>query len=221
LWVWGISFYLYLPIAGSTNPPMQWSYPRTAEGFISALSRADYSQVEPTDVTAEPRRVGAQLAALVSNAAEQFTWPGLLLALLPLALILKLNTPSRAWVVIMLILYASVGGTLAIVLGSPSDTQFIQLNKIFFLPSQAVLVCLIGWGISLVAAFAALYRNRIVLAAVLAVFVATPIYLCISRFPQCEQRNHWFGYWYGHDMFTPPFKGADGAPLYPQMPRNA
>src|SRR5512135_2774290 len=24
------------------------------------------------------------------------------------------------------------------------------------------------------------------------------------------ERGHWFGYWYGHDMFTPPFKGADG-----------
>ena len=21
-----------------------------------------------------------------------------------------------------------------------------------------------------------------------------------------DQRNHWFGYWFGHDMFTPPFR---------------
>jgi tetratricopeptide (TPR) repeat protein len=36
-----------------------------------------------------------------------------------------------------------------------------------------------------------------------------------------EQRNHWFGYWFGHDMFTPPFRGADGKPLYPEMTKDA
>jgi tetratricopeptide (TPR) repeat protein len=30
-----------------------------------------------------------------------------------------------------------------------------------------------------------------------------------------EQRNHWFGYWFGHDMFTPPYG------IYPEMTRNA
>ncbi|HVY68476.1 MAG TPA: DUF2723 domain-containing protein, partial [Verrucomicrobiae bacterium] len=35
-----------------------------------------------------------------------------------------------------------------------------------------------------------------------------------------EQRNHLYGYWFGHDMFTPPFNGKDGKPLYPEMERN-
>ena len=33
LWVAGASFFFYEPIAGMTDPPMQWGYPRTVEGF--------------------------------------------------------------------------------------------------------------------------------------------------------------------------------------------
>jgi len=39
----------------------------------------------------------------------------------------------------------------------------------------------------------------------LALFAITPICSGISHWYKCEQRNHWFGYWFGHDMFTPPF----------------
>jgi hypothetical protein len=39
LWVLGASFYFYEAIAGMTNPPMEWGYPRTVEGFFHALTR--------------------------------------------------------------------------------------------------------------------------------------------------------------------------------------
>jgi len=29
----GVSFYFYMPLSGMTDPPMQWGYPRTVEGF--------------------------------------------------------------------------------------------------------------------------------------------------------------------------------------------
>ncbi len=43
LWLLGASFYFYMPISGMTNPPMQWGYPRTVEGFFHALSRGQVS----------------------------------------------------------------------------------------------------------------------------------------------------------------------------------
>jgi len=33
-----------------------------------------------------------------------------------------------------------------------------------------------------------------------------PVCSGLSHWYKSEQRNHWFGYWFGHDMFTPPFK---------------
>ena len=44
LWVAGASFYFYEAIAGMTNPPMEWGYPRTVEGFFHALTRGQYRQ---------------------------------------------------------------------------------------------------------------------------------------------------------------------------------
>ncbi|MEI9962255.1 MAG: hypothetical protein WDM76_14315 [Limisphaerales bacterium] len=41
-----------------------------------------------------------------------------------------------------------------------------------------------------------------------------PIYPALSHWAQNEQRDHWFGFWFGHDMFTPPFTGPDGKLSY-------
>ena len=35
----GLSLYLYVPLASMTNPPMNWGYPRTVQGFFHVLSR--------------------------------------------------------------------------------------------------------------------------------------------------------------------------------------
>ncbi len=64
------------------------------------------------------------------------------------------------------------------------------------------------------------YRHRAPLAITLALFAITPLYSALSHYGNSEQRNHWFGYWFGHDMFTPPFNGKDGKPLYPEMAKD-
>jgi tetratricopeptide (TPR) repeat protein len=49
----------------------------------------------------------------------------------------------------------------------------------------------------------------------------TPIASGLAHWFHCEQRNHWFGYWFGHDMFTPPFVGPDGKLTYDPKLRDA
>ncbi len=66
-----------------------------------------------------------------------------------------------------------------------------------------------------------LYRQRGPLFVALGLFTAMPLYSALDHWFDSEQRGHWFGYWFGHDMFTPPFKGADGKPLYPEMTKDA
>ena len=50
LWILGASFYFYEAIAGMTNPPMEWGYPRTVEGFFHALTRGQYDKINPTNL---------------------------------------------------------------------------------------------------------------------------------------------------------------------------
>ena len=54
------------------------------------------------------------------------------------------------------------------------------------------------------------YRQRGPVVILLLMFTAMPVWSGLSHWYKSEQRNHWFGYWFGHDMFTPPFVAADG-----------
>ena len=56
---------------------------------------------------------------------------------------------------------------------------------------------------------------------VLAVLAMLPAWSVLSHWGKNEQRGHLFGFWYGHDMFTPPYTEADGSPIYPEMSENA
>jgi tetratricopeptide (TPR) repeat protein len=55
-----------------------------------------------------------------------------------------------------------------------------------------------------------IYRQRAPLAITLGLFAIMPLASGLSHWAHSEQRNHWFGYWFGHDMFTPPFVAPDG-----------
>jgi tetratricopeptide (TPR) repeat protein len=65
------------------------------------------------------------------------------------------------------------------------------------------------------------YRSRGPLLITLGLFLAMPIYSGLAHWYASNQHNHMFGYWFGHDMFTPPFKGSDGKPVYPEMAKDA
>ena len=51
--IMGAAFYFWEPIACMTNPPMEWSYPRTVEGFLARPEPRPicYQQAHPTDLT--------------------------------------------------------------------------------------------------------------------------------------------------------------------------
>jgi thioredoxin-like negative regulator of GroEL len=57
-------------------------------------------------------------------------------------------------------------------------------------------------------------RTRLAVVPMLALFALLPFHSIISHWSDNEQRGHYFGYWFGHDMFTPPFN------LYPEMARD-
>jgi hypothetical protein len=64
-------------------------------------------------------------------------------------------------------------------------------------------------------------RQRAPLAVALAAFAGLPLFSGMSHWFECDQRGHMFGYWFGHDMFSPPFKGKDGQPIFPPMTKDA
>ena len=79
----GVSFYVYMPIVSDLrNPPMNWGYPRTWEGFKHAITRGQYEKIVPSIA-----QLNRQLGSYFTDLRVQFT-----LLLAPLGFL-----PFAAW----------------------------------------------------------------------------------------------------------------------------
>ena len=309
MWLAGVLVYLYEPISCMTDPPMEWGYPRTVEGFFHALSRGQYNNSQGTDVFQNPSQFFFQLFYLADGLSESFTWVYLFIGLIPFLFLKKMHKRERNWILGLTAIYFFISVVLVVVLNVSADRMTIELNKVFFTASHAIFAMMIGYGVTILAAYVAthyekirnwcfagagvalvlalyclvntigklyfgpdgqlkvgwlpfrswggwgflaygpdgqfgisdiphwiaqafvkdhfglpvfanlilvslpiiflvalrVYRTRGPVAILLALFAVTPFISGLANWYKCEQRNHYFGYWYGHDMFTPPF----------------
>ena len=380
-WVVGAALYLYMPLTSATNPPMNWGYARTWDGFVHAFTRGQYGSASPTNVFDDPFRVLGQILMVLQGIVEEFNWVYALLAIVPFFFFVRMQKRERAWVVGIVAIYISLAGLLTILLNATPDRQSQDLVRVFYASSHIMIAMGVGYAIALIVAglaaqfekfrkpallggliafdfavfslilagqdlmsnsvdtnvatyfalgkiicwvaiianfvlaksesfkldrpvfltinivsgvatlvctlavllgntfkldglkaffhslsiifnkdqyalpvFAVLTvvaivviflislftnRQRASLSLILVLFAAMPLYSAMSHWFDNEQRNHWFGYWFGHDMFTPPFtapdgtlsydpklreaamKGPNGNLVYPEMTRNA
>jgi len=288
MWAAGVSVYFYSAVSGMTDPPMQWGYPRTVEGFFHMLSRGQYGTGEGTNVFQDPARFAFQLWYLAKGLSESFSWVYMLIGLLPFVFLKKMHQRERAWILGVTSIYLFISVLLVIILNVSADRSTSELNKVFFTASHALFAMMIGYGLTILSAYIAthyakfrrwgfigggvalvlaiyclmeatgrvfygpageislaqlphhialafakdqyglpvfsnlilvalpvifllallVYRQRGPVLILLALFAVTPVCSGLSHWYKCEQRNHWFGYWFGHDMFTPPFQDS-------------
>ena len=160
VWVLGVSFYFYEPLAGMTVPPMQWGYPRTVEGFLHALSRGQYESVHGTDVFHNPLRFIQQLQYIVQGLSESFNWLFLIIGLLPFLFLLKMHKRERNWIIGLTSIYLCLAILTVILLDVGLDRSSSDLNKVFFTASHALFALMIGYGLTLMAAYMATHYTR-------------------------------------------------------------
>jgi tetratricopeptide (TPR) repeat protein len=294
LWLVGAGFYLYMPLAGMSNPPIQWGYPRTVEGFVHALTRGQYERARPTDVFHDPLGFITQLGMMLEGVVDEFNLVYAFIALVPFLFFVRMQKRERAWLIGITAIYLCLGVLLLILLNPPPDRQARELCRVFFTASHVLVAMMVGYGLTLIAAYMAthyerfrrwgllggtvaialalyslttstsrtffgesggvslsellhyiglafakdqyglpvyaslillgmtvlfvagllLYRRRAPLAIALAMFAIMPAHSILSHWFENEQHGHLFGYWFGHDMFTPPFPGPDGKLTY-------
>ncbi len=300
VWLAGVAFYLYMPLASATNPPMNWAYPRTFDGFIHAFTRGQYEKTNPTNLLSDPLRFFFQLKMYFEGAIDEFNLTYLLLAAVPFFFIGRMQQRERSWILGNTAIYACLAFILLILLNPNTDRQSRDLTKVFFTASHVTLAMFVGHGLSLVGAmmivryqqyrtwalygaaigtavalyalaakvqdaygnpaagtagawlffkglvtalrqahfftppvysiYAAvivflwsitvlgivlLHRKHLPPVFLLAAFAVIPVSPLVSHWAENEQRGHRFGFWFGHDMFTPPFG------IYPEMTRDA
>jgi thioredoxin-like negative regulator of GroEL len=77
----GLLFYLYLPWASARQPPLNWGYPCTWDGFLAVLTRGQYATIDFANILSA--RFVAQVGQYLGDLRQQFTLPLALAGLLP------------------------------------------------------------------------------------------------------------------------------------------
>ena len=191
LFLAGCAFYLYMPIASATNPPMNWGYAATKEGFLHAITRGQYEKLQMADPFGSV--FGIQIWIFIRGVFHQYSWPLSLFGLITLAVVtvwmlrrLIQNIGEYLWIVIVWLVFLpvfaiSVWLLRAVVLGLPTTTIWPAL--IWGVALTTVLSMLIGAWLYL------RWPGRSWLIFVWAAFLASSIGLILIINPKLDKQE--------------------------------
>ena len=136
----GVAFYMYLPLASEQNPPMNWGYARTWEGFMHAVTRGQYEAIVPTDIFSE--KFIQQLGSYLSDLRSQFSLPVAVLGFLPFCA-WGIGAGGRRRHVFPVALGLVLASSALILLETATGWTFLE--KIYRLLIAPILL-MAGWG---------------------------------------------------------------------------
>ena len=225
----GLSPYAYMPMASSTNPPMNWGFTSTKEGFFYSINRSQYSgKLSDQLLKTVGRAMGAAPQELLASSepppgspkpesfretlgkfaqlywrkiVENFTPLSVLALVAAIAFLGGLPTPVRSWIQISAIGFLLAGFLQPAFDQAGADEAAWLLEMPYLGYSHAFFVLLAGFGSGLVI-------DRWLKSFSLAVGASALLALLLSSFSFrqnltfCSQRNHWFGWMYGRDMLA-------------------
>jgi hypothetical protein len=142
----GMSLFLYLPVASMTNPPSNWGYARTVEGFFHVLRRGQFERLSPTD--SFPTLI-LQLGMYVHTAIKQFGPLSLLAALVPFYFMPRMSRQHRAVMLGLLAFFLSTSVLMTILLNPPGERDTQSLFDQYFSASFLILAIWTGFGLIL------------------------------------------------------------------------
>ena len=219
----GVSFYAYMPVVSDLrNPPMNWGYPRTWEGFKHAIQRGQYEaigfQIPKFEV----------LLSYFEDVRVQFTDLLIPFAVVPFAaghwIVKKENRKAFwQWMIPAFVCFFLMSFLLIALANVKGDLQDGFIQKVKFISSHAMLALWIGYGL----VFAAVYglsllargggplaaRSKFLAIAVTALMILVSLaYPLIDNYcgeyrlgvsevafklGGCEQNGHTFGWQFG------------------------
>ncbi|MDD4737193.1 MAG: DUF2723 domain-containing protein, partial [Kiritimatiellae bacterium] len=215
----GISFYMYMPIASEQNPPINWGYPRTWEGFMHAITRGQYEKISPADnfkaLLANPMKFIHQINAIILNPKDyssvvaQFTWVISLAALMPFLFIRKISVKTRYWLLVTIMAFASMTLIFIVFQNPQFDVQTLFIMRVQYIQAHAIFAMWIGYGLAFALTWldtAARGNTLVKNASLLGVLLLPLVPILRNAYDQtfidilggCEQNGHDFGWQFGN-----------------------
>lgn len=217
----GLLPYAYMPFASSTNPPMNWGYTRTPEGFFYSINRTQYAgslsdlivrtlgkgmgtAPEKPPEPEDPERVstlelGREFTTFYwRKLVENFT-PWCIVAFFASVLAI-FRLPLRQRTFLYLLVFGFILAAFLQPIMERTETTIDSWSLQFPYHGYAyllfALLCAAGTGYVL----ARLMSVRPALRYAAYALPLLPLWTGIHNAPLCSQRDHWFGWHYGHDM---------------------
>ena len=140
---------------------MQWAYPRTVDGFVHAITRGQYSPINPTAGVGNNfiektvsffETYGLQLWRYLEGTAQQFNLFYLLLALLAFLVFRQLKRRERVWMIGMLAVYICTGPFLVLLLNFSPDRQSIGIAAPLFALGHVFIAMFGAYGLTIACA---------------------------------------------------------------------
>lgn len=97
----GCSFYLYMPVSASTNPPMNWGYAATKQGFLHTFTRGQYERLNIASPLSKAFFI--QIRLFAQALMHQYSTPLCLLGMVTLVLLIwrwgDIRCRARSWLI--------------------------------------------------------------------------------------------------------------------------
>lgn len=224
----GLLPYAYMPLASSTNPPMNWGYCSTPEGFFYAINRSQYwgtladqlqgsvgklMGVPPVEKPKGPKAPDDETMFQSFTGFCKVFWVvlarnispvPLVFALLAFVLFWRLPREQRIWFYLLVIGFCLSAFLQPLSWNNGYDKAGWDMQYQYQSLCYGFFIMLAAFGAA--ALFAAL-EKRFPKAAwsrwsVAGLAVAVAAYTFVTCLPASSQRGHWFGWMYGHDMLA-------------------
>ena len=215
----GVSFYLYLPIASDQNPPMNWGYPRTQEGFWHALSRGQYEKILVINnirhAFANPDHFFLLLKATIfdfkgfTSVVSQFTWPMGIFVAIGFVGTGFMKWREVSWLLTTYVSFFCLTFVFMLFQYPDLDVQTLFIGRVQYIQSHALYALWISYGLIFLLAFidTKLKGSPVVKYAGISLAFLLPLVLVSRNYfdekfvAQCggaEQNGHDFGWQFGN-----------------------
>jgi hypothetical protein len=139
-----------IPLASAQNPPINWGYARTPEGFLHQIARGQYEKLMFSNIFSS--LYTHHMFAYGEMLLWQFTTPVLLPAIFSVFLLKRKE--MRFWSLMLLLAFFMYTAVLTAGMNPSLDIQTLFIGRVLWIPSYSIMAILIGFGLSVLLEFA-------------------------------------------------------------------
>jgi len=224
----GLSPYLYMPLASSTNPPMNWGYCSTSEGFFYAINRSQYwgtladqlqgsvgklMGVPGAEKSKGPKAPDEETQLQSFAGFCKVFWRVLVKNISPLPVLVvvlafglfwRQPREQRIWFYLLVVGFCLSAFLQPLSYNNGYDNAGWEMQYQYQSLGYGFFILLAGFATAML--YAALAQRfpkaRWGQMAIPFLAGATALYTFVTCLPASSQRGHWFGWMYGHDMLA-------------------